>query len=129
MEVNVECKYPEVITVVLDQVKIILVKTEYAWKPPRCKHCCVFGHGDGNYPKQEGRTPNKVWLKAKATNSNEKEQTKVVTTSESTMVEKATYASIVQAPPLIPARVELNGQTTTVLDSPILLTYCKQIKE
>lgn len=28
------------------------VFVEYEWKPPRCAHCCIFGHETSECPKQ-----------------------------------------------------------------------------
>ncbi|KAJ0467100.1 hypothetical protein HanIR_Chr14g0681541 [Helianthus annuus] len=34
----------------------VTIRVEYEWEPPRCAHCCVFGHDSGECPTRIGTT-------------------------------------------------------------------------
>ncbi|KAK8702479.1 hypothetical protein V6N13_020833 [Hibiscus sabdariffa] len=51
---------PKVIPVYLKDGSVALVGVEVPWLPPRCSHCCIFGHAE-NLCKV-GHEPSKVWI-------------------------------------------------------------------
>ncbi|XP_021969495.1 uncharacterized protein LOC110864661 [Helianthus annuus] len=49
IDISAEHDFKEVLTIAipeLDENKYVneTIRVEYEWKPPRCAHCCVFGH-------------------------------------------------------------------------------------
>uniref|UniRef100_A0A251TX26 Putative ATPase, F1/V1/A1 complex, alpha/beta subunit, Zinc knuckle CX2CX4HX4C n=1 Tax=Helianthus annuus TaxID=4232 RepID=A0A251TX26_HELAN len=56
VEVSAEHDFKEFLTIAipeLDENKYVneTIRVEYEWKPPRCAHCCVFGHDSEECPK------------------------------------------------------------------------------
>ncbi|KAF5204181.1 Zinc knuckle (CCHC-type) family protein [Thalictrum thalictroides] len=92
IEVDLKCKYPNHVDVVVDQKKVIRVAVEYNWRPTKCMECEVFGHNDAKCPKKQKVQAEKkaaIWLLKKEEEANLKEGEKVIE-------EKQTKVAIVE---------------------------------
>lgn len=64
VEIDIKCKFPNNVTVVVDDTKGYNLPVEYNWRPPLCKHCDAFGHSEERCSKKQvmsKSTP--VWLR------------------------------------------------------------------
>ncbi|KAF5194263.1 hypothetical protein FRX31_016150, partial [Thalictrum thalictroides] len=52
IEVDLKCKYPNHVDVVVYQIRAIRVAVEYNWRHTKCMECEVFGHNDSKCPKK-----------------------------------------------------------------------------
>lgn len=62
VEIEVKCKYPNSVTVVVDEKKAYNLPVEYNWRPPMCSTCQVFGHGMVRCGKNNNHKTSSVWL-------------------------------------------------------------------
>lgn len=44
VEIDMNCKYPNNVTIVVDDRKAYNLSVEYNWRPPKCTICEMFGH-------------------------------------------------------------------------------------
>ncbi|KAF5200466.1 reverse transcriptase [Thalictrum thalictroides] len=81
IEVDLKCKYPDHVDVIVDQKKVIRVVLENNWRPTKCMECEVFGHNDNKCPKKQKAQAEKraaVWLQKKDESTTNKEGDVVV---------------------------------------------------
>ncbi|KAL5710240.1 hypothetical protein ACHQM5_020829 [Ranunculus cassubicifolius] len=70
IDVKASSKFPTVVPVVVDKVKVFKVAVTYNWKPPKCPHCLIFGHDENNCPKHRQVKPITVWVSKEKAPSN-----------------------------------------------------------
>ncbi|KAF6156011.1 hypothetical protein GIB67_035368, partial [Kingdonia uniflora] len=66
VEVEASNKFPTMLHLIYNSVKIHAVNTDYNWMPVRYSKCKVCGHSDKSCPKQQTNTKatqTKIWLK------------------------------------------------------------------
>ncbi|XP_026452416.1 uncharacterized protein LOC113352872 [Papaver somniferum] len=71
VEVDVNCEFLDSFTFTLGGKDTIEIKTNYSWKPPKCKECAVFGHVTTNCPKNVKPVQNVVqkWVQKHTVNT------------------------------------------------------------
>ncbi|KAL5706165.1 hypothetical protein ACHQM5_024370 [Ranunculus cassubicifolius] len=70
IDVKASSKFPTVVPVVVDKVKVFKVAVTYNWKPPKCPHCLIFGHDENNCPKYRQVKPITLWVPKEKAPSN-----------------------------------------------------------
>lgn len=61
VEIDMQCKYPNAETVVVDNKRVYNMTIEYNWRPQRCSECESFGDMNAIFLKKERSAT--VWLK------------------------------------------------------------------
>lgn len=62
VETGTKCKYPNTVTVVVDNRKAYSLPIEYNWRPQKCDVCNTFGHTASRCCKNKANRTTLVWL-------------------------------------------------------------------